>query len=111
MAPRRLRVFGSVARREERVDSDVDFLVDFPRGYGLFPKRWNLILDYVPDDVFIEPEVAMSEHVTKSGDPSLFDRRVLKANVLWNLLVGFAKHEKVPEHGVAGQLVVEKLLT
>jgi len=29
----RIRVFGSVARGEERPDSDVDFLVDFPRGY------------------------------------------------------------------------------
>lgn len=33
---RRIRVFGSVARREERADSDVDFLVDFPRGFNLF---------------------------------------------------------------------------
>jgi uncharacterized protein len=33
---RRIRVFGSVARRKERADSDVDFLVDFPRAYDLF---------------------------------------------------------------------------
>ena len=39
---RRLRVFGSVARREERIDSDVDFLVDFPRGYDLFAQRLPL---------------------------------------------------------------------
>jgi len=32
---RRIRVFGSVARCEEHADSDVDFLVDFPRGYDL----------------------------------------------------------------------------
>jgi hypothetical protein len=31
-------VFGSVARREERADSDVDFLVDFPRGYDHLPS-------------------------------------------------------------------------
>lgn len=36
---RRIRVFGSVARREERPNSDVDFLVDFPRGYDLFSQR------------------------------------------------------------------------
>ncbi|MCE2965439.1 MAG: nucleotidyltransferase domain-containing protein, partial [Alphaproteobacteria bacterium] len=30
---RRIRVFGSVARGEESPESDVDFLVDFPRGY------------------------------------------------------------------------------
>jgi len=39
---RRIRVFGSVARGEERLDSDVDFLVDFPRGYDLFRQRLPL---------------------------------------------------------------------
>ena len=40
---RRIRVFGSVARCEERPDSDVDFLVDFPPGYDLFNQRLPLI--------------------------------------------------------------------
>ncbi len=35
----RIRVFGSVARGEEKCDSDIDFLVDFPRGYDLFKQR------------------------------------------------------------------------
>ena len=39
---RRIRVFGSVDRRKERADSDVDFLVDFPRGYDLFAQRMPL---------------------------------------------------------------------
>ena len=39
---RRIRVFGSVARGEERSDSDIDFLVDFPRGYDLFAQRLPL---------------------------------------------------------------------
>jgi len=39
---RRIRVFGSVARGEERPDSDVDLLVDFPRGYDLFTQRLPL---------------------------------------------------------------------
>ena len=76
-----------------------------------FPKRWNLILDHVPDNVFIEPEVAMSEHVTKSRYLPPFDRRVLKANVLWNLFRGLAKDEEVPEGSIAGQLVGKELLT
>lgn len=38
----RIRVFGSVARCEERQDSDVDFLVDFPQGYDLFNQRLPL---------------------------------------------------------------------
>lgn len=32
---RHIRIFGSVARREERPVSDVDVLVEFPRGYDL----------------------------------------------------------------------------
>lgn len=39
---RRIRVFGSVARREEGPDSDIDFLVDFPSGYDLFAQRLPL---------------------------------------------------------------------
>ncbi len=39
---RRMRVFGSVARGEESAGSDVDFLVDFPRGYDLFKQRLAL---------------------------------------------------------------------
>ncbi|MFZ1547998.1 MAG: nucleotidyltransferase domain-containing protein [Candidatus Nitrotoga sp.] len=41
---RHIRMFGSVARREERPDSDVDFLVDSPRGYDLFTQRMPLAL-------------------------------------------------------------------
>lgn len=37
-----IRVFGSVARGEERPDSDVDFLVEFPPGYDLFAQRLPL---------------------------------------------------------------------
>ncbi len=39
---RRIRVFGSVACGEETPESDVDFLVDFPRGYDLFEQRMPL---------------------------------------------------------------------
>lgn len=39
---RRIRVFGSVARGEERPGSDIDFLVDFPPGYDLFAQRLTL---------------------------------------------------------------------
>ena len=35
---RHIRVFGSVARGEERPDSDVDILVEFDRGYDLFAQ-------------------------------------------------------------------------
>jgi predicted nucleotidyltransferase len=33
-----IRLFGSVARREERLDSDIDFLVDFQPGSTLFDQ-------------------------------------------------------------------------
>ena len=35
---RHIRVFGSVARCEEEADSDIDFLVEFPRGYSAKAK-------------------------------------------------------------------------
>ena len=35
---RRVRVFGSVARREERPDSDVDFLIQFEPGRSLLDQ-------------------------------------------------------------------------
>lgn len=37
-----IRVFGSVARGEERPDSDLDILVDLPRGYDFFTQRLPL---------------------------------------------------------------------
>lgn len=40
---RHIRVFGSVARRTEGPDSDIDFLVDFPAGYDLFTQRLPLV--------------------------------------------------------------------
>jgi predicted nucleotidyltransferase len=38
-----VRVFGSVARGEETPESDIDFLVTFPRGYDLFTQRLPLV--------------------------------------------------------------------
>ena len=40
-----IRIFGSVARGEETDDSDIDFLVDLPRGYDLFLQRLPLAED------------------------------------------------------------------
>lgn len=39
---RRIRIFGSVARGEEGPESDIDFLVDLPRGYDMFAQRLPL---------------------------------------------------------------------
>jgi predicted nucleotidyltransferase len=56
---RRIRVFGSVARGEERPDSDVDFLVDLPVGYDLLGQRLALadeLSDMVGRRVDLVPE-------------------------------------------------------
>lgn len=63
---RRIRVFGSVARGEERPDSDVDFLVDFPRGYDLFTQRLPLmqgLADLLHRKVELIPEHELSRHI------------------------------------------------
>lgn len=63
---RRIRVFGSVARREERLDSDVDFLVEFPRGYDLFTQRLPLmekLADLLRRKVELVPEHELNRHI------------------------------------------------
>lgn len=63
---RRMRVFGSVARGEERPDSDVDFLVDFPRGYDLFTQRLPLterLTDLLKRRVELVPEHELNRHI------------------------------------------------
>ncbi|WP_367026419.1 nucleotidyltransferase domain-containing protein [Methylococcus sp. ANG] len=63
---RHIRVFGSVARREERPDSDVDFLVDLPRGYDLFRQRLPLtagLENLLRRKVELVPEHELNRHI------------------------------------------------
>ncbi|MCP5159441.1 MAG: nucleotidyltransferase domain-containing protein [Gammaproteobacteria bacterium] len=63
---RHLRVFGSVTRREECPDSDVDFLVDFPSGYNLFTQRLPLIgklSDLLLCKVELAPEYELNRYI------------------------------------------------
>lgn len=63
---RRIRVFGSVARGEERPDSDVDILVDFPRGYDLFAQRLPLtqrLTELLKRRVELVPEHELNRHI------------------------------------------------
>lgn len=63
---RRIRVFGSVARGEEQPDSDVDFLVDFQRGYDLFTQRLPLterLADLLKRRVELIPEHELNRHI------------------------------------------------
>lgn len=63
---RRIRVFGSVARGENRPDSDIDFLVDFPRGYDLFAQRLPLaerLTDLFRHPVDVVPEHELNRHM------------------------------------------------
>ena len=65
---RRIRVFGSVARREELPDSDVDFLVDLPRGYDLFEQRLPLtekLAELLHRKVELVPEHELNRHIRK----------------------------------------------
>jgi uncharacterized protein len=63
---RRIRVFGSVARGEERPDSDIDFLVDLPRGYDLFAQRLPLteqLQSLLQRRVELIPEHELNPHI------------------------------------------------
>lgn len=63
---RRLRVFGSVARREEAENSDIDFLVDFPNGYDLFSQRLPLATELerlLNRKVDLIPEHELNRHI------------------------------------------------
>lgn len=63
---RRIRVFGSVARREERPDSNVDFLVELPRGYDMFSQRLALmgeLSELLSRDVELIPEHELNRHI------------------------------------------------
>ena len=62
----RIRVFGSVARCEEMPDSDIDFLVGFPRGYDLFAQRLPLaqgLSDLLNRQVDLIPEHELNRHL------------------------------------------------
>lgn len=63
---RRIRVFGSVARGEDQADSDVDFLVDFPRGYDMFAQRLPLadkLSELTGRRVDLIPEHELNAHI------------------------------------------------
>ena len=63
---RRIRVFGSVARREEQADSDVDILVELPRGYDLFAQRLPLtqqLMNLLHRKVDLVPEHELNPHI------------------------------------------------
>lgn len=63
---RRIRVFGSVARDEDGPASDIDFLVDFPRGYDLFAQRLPLtehLAALLHRPVEVVPEHELSPHI------------------------------------------------
>lgn len=63
---RHIRVFGSVARGEERPDSDVDFLVEFDPGYDLFAQRLPLarqLAELLGRPVDLVPEHELNRHL------------------------------------------------
>lgn len=63
---RHIRVFGSVARREDRPDSDVDFLVELPRGYDLFTQRLPLmerLTELLHRKIELVPEHELNRHI------------------------------------------------
>jgi len=103
---RRIRVFGSVARREERTDSDMDFLVDFPRGYNLFVQRMPLtdqLALLLQRPVEVIPEYELNRHIREQALRNLQTlseatqqlpdvMKVKHPQVPWREISGFSHH-------------------
>ena len=63
---RNIRLFGSVSRGEDGPQSDIDFLVDFPRGYDLFSQRLPLterLACLLERKVELVPEHELNRHI------------------------------------------------
>jgi len=63
---KRIRVFGSVARGKESDHSDIDFLVELPRGYDLFGQRFPLteaLSSLLGRAVDVVPDHELSPHI------------------------------------------------
>lgn len=61
-----IRVFGSVARGQEDQGSDIDFLVDFDKGYDLFTQRMALaerLAEITGHDVDLIPLHELNRHI------------------------------------------------
>ncbi len=61
-----IRIFGSVARGEETPDSDIDILVDLPRGYDLFTQRMALaqgLQQLLRREIDLIPEHELNTHL------------------------------------------------
>jgi hypothetical protein len=66
---RRIRVFGSVARGENRPDSDINFLVEFPAGYDLFAQRLPLaerLAEITGRRLDVVPEHGLNPHLREA---------------------------------------------
>lgn len=61
---RHIRIFGSVARGDDTAESDIDFLVDFPRGYDLFRQRMPLAKQL--EELLQQPVDLIPEHELNS---------------------------------------------
>ena len=65
----RIRVFGSVARGEENAQSDIDILVDMPRGYNMMTQRLPLtqrLAEITGRQLDLIPEHELSPHLRQS---------------------------------------------
>jgi uncharacterized protein len=70
---RRVRLFGSVARGEERADSDIDLLVDFAPGSSLFDL---LRLNRELADLLHHPVDIASRGGLKARDQAILDEAI-----------------------------------
>ena len=77
----------------------------------LAPKGREILLDYLPDDVSIDPEVVMDQDVAHANNLGPWHVRRKLPDVVRNSTKGLAENLKMPDNPVLDQLLVLEDLT
>ena len=74
--------------------------------FGL--KFWQCIRDDPPEDLVIDMEISMSDHVPQSGNLLPCDRWIVDFEVIGEFLCSLANNFKIPDNSVPSSSVGEK---
>ena len=77
------------------------FGISLPQESGNCPlNSRELVVDHIPQDVYVDPEVFVDEDVPEPGDLLPLDLATASPEIGWEALDGFADDFEVPHHRV-----------